>query len=230
MLTHHSGHVAPPFHRFSCKGSGRDFGEIKERKGINELEKNVQFCKKCGFTTVTDNLYSDCPHCKEQSIEKVKACSPLGFCVDYNADIKDFNGRFDFMPFSSVVYLDSESRLDYPFSVNNLQIHTNTLPKNGIVHQINNNNGNLFKIGKLNGTEQYVARSAFDIQKQNNVRLSNEKEYALIASKTTGVLTASIKTNDDNLDLCQLISNKKNYQAIRRSIYFIGLIIAKSNL
>ena len=204
------------------------FGEVKEMSGLNQLEKDVQICEICGFTTITDNQYSECPHCKEQSINKVRACSPLGFCVDFEAETKDFNGRFDFMPFSTTVSLDSESRLDYPYSLQNLQIHTNILPKNGIVHQINNNDGNLFKIGNLRGTQQYVARSAFDMQKQKDLQLYNERNYVLIASKTTGVLTANIKAVNENLDLSPLRSNQKNFQAIQGAFISWGYLLQKA--
>lgn len=204
------------------------FGKVEEKSGLNELDKNVQICGVCGFTTVSDTQYTECPHCKGQSVENVRACSPIGFCVDFEAETKDFNGRFDFIPFSTSVSLDAESRLDYPFTIHNLQIHTNILPKNGIVHQINNNDGNLFKIGKLKGTKQYVARSAFDIQKQQSLQLYNEKSYALIASKTTGVLTANIKEKNDNLDLSPLQSNQKNYQVIKGAFVSWGYLLQKA--
>lgn len=204
------------------------FGEVKERSGLNQLEKDVQVCEMCGFTTVTDKQYLDCPHCKEHSIKKVRACSPLGFCVDYEADIKDFNGRFDFMPFSTSVSLDAESRLGDPIPINNVQIRSNVLPQNGIVHQINNNEGKLFKIGNLKGTKQYVDRSAFELQKQNSIQLINEKYYALIASKTTGVLTANIIASNNKIDLSPLQSNKKNYQAIQGAFISWGYLLQKA--
>ena len=205
------------------------FGKVEEKSGLNELDKKVQICKDCHFTTLSDTPYQDCPHCNGiQSIEEVRACSPLGFCVDYEAEIKDFNGRFDFMPFSTSVSLDAESRLDYSFSIQNLQIHTNILPKNGIVHQINNNDGNLFKVGNLQGTKQFVARSAFDTKKQLSLKIYNEKNYALIASKTTGVLTANIKAKNDKLDLSPLHSNQKNNQAIQGAFISWGYLLQKA--
>lgn len=204
-------------------------GKPIEKKGLNELDKEVQICRDCGFTTVSDTKYEDCPHCKsEQSIEKIRVCSPLGFCVDYEAEIKDFNGRFEFIPFSTSVALDADSDLGNPILIKNLHISSNILPKNGKVHKINNNGGKLFKIGNLKGTKQYVARSAIDIQKQNTVNLFDEKKYALIASKTTGVLTASIKTTNEKLDLSPLISNKKNYQAIQGAFISWGYLLQKA--
>jgi DEAD/DEAH box helicase domain-containing protein len=206
----------------------KNFGEIREENGLNELDKNVQICKKCGFTTISDSQFPECPYCKTGSIEKVKACSPLGFCVDYESDAKDFNGRFEFKPYSTMVSLDSESELDFLYIVRNLNISTNILPKNGIVHQINNNEGRLFKIGRLVGTNQYVARSSFDLKKQGTIKLIDEKDYALIASKTTGVLTANIKSINEKLDLSVLPNNEKNYQAIQAAYISWGYLLQKA--
>ena len=206
------------------------FGEKPvEKKGLNELDKEVQICKDCGFTTVSEKKFDDCPNCKGiQTIEKVRACSPLGFCVDYEAEMRDFNGRFEFMPFSTSVSLDADSDLGAPITIENINIRSNILPQNGKVHQINNNDGKRFKIGNLRGTKQFVARSAFDVKKQNTINIHNEKDYVLIASKTTGVLTVSIKATNDKLDLSPLISNAKNYQEIRGAFISWGYLLQKA--
>jgi len=199
-------------------------GLVVEKNGLNELEREVQICKICGYTTLSDISFKNCPICEEE-ITKVRACSPLGFCVDYEAEVKDFNGRFDFNPSYTSVSLDAESKLDFPFSINNLQIQTNILPKEGIVHQINNNDGKLFNVGKLAGTHQYVVREAYDQKK--NLKLIDEKEYALIASKTTGVLTASIIGTNINIDLSPLLSNP-NHNAIKAAYVSWGYLLQKA--
>ncbi len=206
-----------------------EFGQVVEKHGINELETDVQICGACGYTAVKDMYFTDCPNCKALgSIEKVRACSPLGFCVDFEADIKDFNGRFEYMPYSTSVSLDANSDLGEPIYKENIIIRSNVLPQNGRVHQINNNNGKRFMIGNLMGTKQHVARDAFDGNKQGSLRIIDEKDYVLIASKTTGVLTVSVNSTNVKLDLSPLFENKNNYKAIRNAFISWGYLLQKS--
>ncbi len=199
-------------------------GRIAEKDGRNET-REVQSCKNCGYTTSAEN-YKNCPICGEQMIS-IPTCSPLGFCVDYDAEIRDFNGRFEFVPYSSTVSLDAESKLEHSQIVKNTIIHTNVSPKSGIVHQINNNNGNLFKIGRLAETNRYVMRTAFEIPKQLHLRLLGEKDYALIASKTTGVLTAGIHNTNDDVDIIAL-SHNRNYREITAAFISWGFLLQRA--
>lgn len=201
-------------------------GSVVEIDGLNALEKEVWMCDGCGFTTVSEQDESFCSICGG-SIRRAKACSPLGFCTDYEADIKDFNGRFDWMPFSTSISLDGETKLDNPNRIDNLSLNNNKLPKEGLVHQINTNEGKLFKIGKLAGTRRYCARDAFSDDKKETLRIFEEEDYALIASKTTGVLTAGISSVNSDMDLNPLPPNSRGY-AIRASFISWGFILRKS--
>ena len=205
------------------------FGQINEEYGLNELEAFVQICGECGYTAVTDKVFSDCPNCKViGSIKKKRACSPLGFCVDFKAKIKDFNGRFEYIPYSTSVSLDANSDLGKPLYKENIIIRSNELPKNGRVHQINDNNGKQFSIGNLIGTKQHVVKSAFDVNNRKNLPIADEKDYILIASKTTGVLTISINATNDKLDLSPLVVNKDNFEAIRNAFISWGYLLQKA--
>ena len=208
----------------------KEFGKkAVEKYGLNEIEKSIQFCKNCGYTSLSTDKLDSCPHCEAIDVETIKACSPLGFCTDYNADVKDFNGRFDYQPFFTSLSLDAESKLDYCNSVCNISIQANILPKNGLVHQINTNEGKLFKVGKLKDTSRYVSRAAFPLDKQNGLQLYDEKEYALIASKTTGVLTVRISEHSEYLNLNTLPNlNEKNYLELQAAYITWGYLLQRA--
>lgn len=206
----------------------KDFGKKpKEINGLNQLKKKAQICNTCGFTTLSEDI-DECPHCDSNEIQSVIACSPLGFCTDYDADIKDFNGRFDFQLSYTSMSLDAASVLNpIEQEVGNLSIYSNILPQNGIVHQINTNDGKLFHIGRMKDTNhRYVAPSAFPINEQPLIY--DEKDIALIASKTTGVLTIGIRTINANIDLSTLPSNFDNYEEVKAAFISWGYLLQRA--
>lgn len=207
----------------------REFGKkAVEKNGLNELDKKIQFCKDCSYTSLSKEEIKECPYCESQAIAVINASSPLGFCTDYEADVKDFNGRFDFQPYFTSLSLDAESKLEYSKDINNLQIKANISPKNGLVHQINTNNGKLFKVGKLKGTKRFVARESYPVEKQKHLQLYDEKEFALIASKTTGVLTVGIKECNENLNLTTLPINSENFIEVKAAFISWGYLLQRA--
>lgn len=202
-------------------------GAIAERDGRNVLKTLVIICEKCGYTTIKEENEMACPIC-EKKLDKVNACSPLGFCVDYDAPEKDFSGIFEWSPHSGDVTIDTEkSKVNTKnLEKTNLIIGTNIIPDHGLVHKINNNEGELFTFGKKIGTQQWCVRDAFDKNRQEYIRLSNEGHYALISSKTTGVLTASIAKTNENLDLNPLSASK--LYSIKAAYLSWGYLIRKA--
>jgi DEAD/DEAH box helicase domain-containing protein len=202
-------------------------GVVKEKDGINEMELRVKNCKNCGYTTTDDNDgYSECPICSIP-LMPVLACSPLGFCVDYEAEQKDFNGRFDWKAVSTDVNLDIRSALVVQAPTHNLAICTNNIPKDGLVHHINTNNGKLFEVGKLEGTHRYCVREAFEPGKQKYISLADPEKYALIASKTTGVLTVNILSTPAGIDIDPL-QERLNAATIKAAFISWGFLLRKS--
>jgi len=199
---------------------------VTEKEGLNELPSQVLVCETCGFTTLNNDINSKCPECENETIKKVNACSPLGYCIDFENGTKDFNGNFDYNPVSTSLSLDANSKLESEFKVENLIVKTNVSPREGIVHMINDNNGMLFKVGKLNNTKQFVMRSAFDTKKQTNLKLYNEKDFVLISSKTTGVLAASISSVSEDIDLC--VTEGNNFLEIQAAYISWGFLLQKA--
>lgn len=201
-------------------------GSVKEKEGLNELPSQVLVCETCGFTTLNNDIKSKCPECENETIKKVNACSPLGYCIDFDNGTKDFNGNFDYNSVSTSLSLDASSELKKELGIRNLIIKTNVSPHEGLVHLINDNNGNLFNIGKLNNTKQYVMKSAFESKRQSNLKLYNSKDYVLISSKTTGVLAASISSINENIDLC--VTEGNNFLEVQAAYISWGFLLQKA--
>ncbi|MBF0232532.1 MAG: DEAD/DEAH box helicase [Desulfamplus sp.] len=203
-------------------------GNIVEKSGLNPLGKAFYICTQCGRTISSETLNEPCKLCGG-AISDVEVCSPRGFCTDYDAEIKDFNGRFEWMPFASRTTLDANSNLNFIKPVGNILLKNNQLPQDGLVHQINTNDGKLFKIGKLADTQRYCMRDAFDNERRDQIRLFEEKEYALIASRHTGVMTICINGINENIDLNPLFNPLSNNSfAIRASYISWAFLLRKA--
>jgi len=202
-------------------------GKIEENYGINESQHIVHSCKYCGFTS-TNELDTDCcPICGRSPILQSASCTPLGFCVDYESNVEDFNGNYNFPQYYSSLSLDANAVLEYNVNLENIAVHTNILPKNGLVHLINNNNGDLFSIGRLEGKKRNVVKNAYSAERISNIKVKDEKLFALISSKTTGVLTASIIESNDNICLSPLSYNA-NYYAINSAFISWGFLMRRA--
>lgn len=96
-----------------------------------------------------------------------------------------------------------------------------------LVHLVNDNNGDFYKLGK-NNDGIYVSRNAYPEYIKNTLNLSYESKYAFVSSKTTGVLMLSIAKVSD--DLCQspLNSEYSNNHAVRVAFLSWGYLVRKS--
>jgi DEAD/DEAH box helicase domain-containing protein len=197
-----------------------------EKNGVNELDRTIQICKSCGCTTLSnDKLQCSCS--SNDNIEEYNVCSPLGFCVDFDSTPKDFNGIFAWNPVTTKVSIDSNSILDYPVTIQNLQLNTNTVPRTGLVHLINSNEGNLFNVGRYYSTQRYCVQNAFEQDRQKKIKLTDEKKMALISSKTTGILTACINSVNEYINISPL-SDNPNSEAVKAAFISWGYLLRKS--
>lgn len=195
---------------------------------LNKYPRPLFRCKSCGFSTVrSENELSSCPVCGEK-MEAVKICSPLGFCVDYSKEQPDdFNGIFDWYSPNSDIKLDCEEYLSKCPQVKNLSLRNNEIPSQGLVHLINDNNGDLYKLGK-NADGIYVSRNAYSEEESKRLSLKYESEYAFVSSKTTGVLTLSIKEVRDDICLDPIKEHNPNSHAVRSAFLSWGYLVRKS--
>ena len=202
-------------------------GIVKEVDGRNLLDNKIQVCADCNFISTGELSVIACPICHSTTIKVSKACSPLGFCIDFNSTPKDFNGRFDWSANTGEARLDCEDSLSERPVVKNLNIRINKIPTQGLVHQVNDNGGRFFRMGQLAGSKMWCAREAFDLRKQERIQLDGEEDYSIIASKNTGVLTASIKCCQEDLELDALHTNPDK-AAIKAAFSSWGYLLRKS--
>ncbi|OYU56917.1 MAG: hypothetical protein CFE25_06745 [Chitinophagaceae bacterium BSSC1] len=183
-------------------------GGIVEVDGRGLLPNGINRCVKCNTVYLDLIENNSCPICNS-NVENIKACSPLGFCVDYELQIiKDFDGSFEWSSKAGEVTLDPNSKLINKVLINNICINSNQVPSEGIVHQINDNNGALFKLGKISGYQnnRWVVKNLLN---NPNTNLLDEDLFAFIASRHTGVITLSI---NELIDIYEFGDLTNNYQ------------------
>lgn len=194
---------------------------------LNKYKLPLTRCKSCGYSTITsDEETVPCPVCGCE-METAKICSPLGFCVDYNMPAEDFNGSYDWYSPNSDIKLDCEGSLTECPPVKNLVIRNNIIPSQGLVHLVNDNNGDFYKLGK-NSKGIYVSREAYDEEYGKSLQLEYESKYAFISSKSTGVLALTIAQTSDNICLSPLYGNNPNSYAVRAAFLSWGYLVRKS--
>lgn len=194
---------------------------------LNKYPNPLHRCKECGFSTISpgDDTMS-CPVCNGE-MESVKICSPLGFCVDYHKQADDFNGSFDWYSPNSDIKLDCEDSLSECPQVRNLTIRNNQIPSQGLVHLINDNNGDFYKLGK-NSEGIYISREAYTEEESKQLRLDYESKYAFVSTKSTGILSLAISRVSDDICLDPIKENNPNSHAVRAAFMSWGYLVRKS--
>ena len=175
------------------KGRGAE-----EVDGRGVMENGIHRCTDCNTVFLDMNNDEICTICLG-SLKRIEACSPLGFCVEYDIDAQDFDGNFEWSPRAGEVTLDPDSRLVNEVHMANLLIKSNQVPSEGIVHQINDNNGAFFRLGKMPG--QFTNRWVVGNLLTTPIQLTQEKDYAFLSSRHTGVITISISSYADEYKL-----------------------------
>lgn len=198
-----------------------------KHNSLNIYKQPLCRCHNCGYSTIVDNdSQENCPVCGYE-MEKVKICSPLGFFVDYEKTPEDFNGDFDWYSPNSDIRLDCEQYLNECPTVANMTIRNNIAPSQGRVHLVNDNKGELYRLGK-DEKGRFVSRNTLDEGKQQTIRLQHEDSYAFVATKTTGVLTLSVDKVSPSICLSPIIEENPNSYAVRASFLSWGYLVRKA--
>ena len=203
---------------------------VPRRNALNPYLKPLHRCVKCGYSSISYvegvNL---CPVCSEP-MEEISICSPLGFCVDYRRPVEDFNGSYDWYSPNSDIKLDCEDSLTPCDPVQNMSIRNNLIPSMGLVHLVNDNNGNFYIMGKRPENEYkgiYISKEAYP-EEERNFKLFDEKKFAFVASKSTGVLSLSITQVPSMLNLSPLRSQNEYSHFIRSAFISWGYLVRKA--
>lgn len=193
---------------------------------LNLYAHPLNRCKCCGYSTINQEESDKCPVC-DSDMEKAKICSPLGFCVDFNKQPDDFNGSYDWYSPNSDIKLDCEQSLQECPSVGNMTLRNNIIPSQGIVHLVNDNNGDFYRLGK-NQEGIYISRDVYPEEVRDNIQLSFETKYAFVSSKSTGILTLSVDKIPSMLNLSPLNGINPNSFAIRAAFLSWGYLVRKA--
>lgn len=212
---------------------GRKANVFLKADSLNILRKPLFRCQSCAYSTLElDSDTANCPVCGNP-MERIEVCSPLGYCVDYDEPVHDFNGSYDWYSPNSEIRLDCEASLEECNPVGNLYLRNNVIPTQGLVHLVNDNNGKLYHMGQYahsktsKMSDTWVARSAYPQTRQSALTLFNEKDLAFVVSKSTGVMTIALKMVPRDICLNPLQDNA-NYFAIRAAYYSWGYLIRKA--
>lgn len=198
-----------------------------KHNSLNVYNQPLCRCHNCGYSTIVDTEPQEiCPVCGND-MEKVKICSPLGFFVDYEKKPEDFSGDYDWYSPNSDIRLDCEQYLHDCETVANMTIRNNISPSQGRVHLVNDNNGDLYCLGK-DDKGRYVSRDVLEEGKKQSIRLQNETKYAFVASKTTGVLTLSVDKTPKSVNLSPIFETNVNSYAVRAAFLSWGYLVRKA--
>ena len=206
-------------------------GEVIPRSNsLNPYAKPLHRCKSCGYSSINvEDGRERCPVCGEL-MEEIAICSPLGFCVDYYRPVEDFNGSYDWYSPNSDIKLDCEESLTPCNPVKNLSIRNNEIPSMGRIHLVNDNNGEYYVMGKRREPMYrgiYISKEAYP-EDERNFTLYDEKKYAFVASKSTGVLTLAVGEVPDNINLSPIRSHNINSHYIRSAYISWGYLVRKA--
>lgn len=133
------------------------FGKVVEDDFENSLRMGITRCVECKTIFSIKPSNGNCTQCGGY-LEGLKTISPHGYCVDEESPSKDFDGRFEFNSRAGDVSLDPNSNLNSKKDISNILVSSNTIPDQGIVHQLNDNNGDLFKLGNIKNTKKWVVK------------------------------------------------------------------------
>lgn len=100
----------------------------------------------------------------------------------------------------------------------------------GLVHLVNDNNGDFYTLGKRREPEYrgiYISKEAYP-ESDRTFQLYNEEKYAFVASKSTGVLTLSVDKVSESLNLSPLRSRNRYSHTIRSAFISWGYLVRKA--
>lgn len=205
-------------------GYENSFGKLQEVDGLNLVPHGIKRCKNCGYHYFNNAEINICSNCNSvDPLIKDEASQPKGFCVDYDITPIDFDGRFDFKPYNTDVILDPSTNLETYVEIGNIIIQSNKIPRNGKVLQINNNDGNKFRLGLFKNPALRAHRWLDPTLIQDkNINFTDFKEVILVSTRHTGVITLKL-LNWSSLEIVNPFS-----ETVRSAFYSWGFLVRNS--
>ena len=152
-------------------------------------QQEVDQCPVCGATT--------------EALQQTTAYEPTGFVVEPGAG-RDYDGVFEFTPFSTGVKLDAMAQREFtPVSETGLEFQF----QSDSVFSLNDNEGDGFEFHKLRNSEFRVVKTELTSRWENQIDNSTSELASLISSRFTDILLLRLVANPAELTLSLNDSN-----------------------
>lgn len=214
---------------------------IESKKLTDNEVKRYMVCDKCkNIRELENEIVTKCTNCGSGSIKTINAVQPENFftidaCKGYNninIDTRiDFDGNFDFAPFSHRPQINQKDKIN----LTNLLGNCKYLKNEELVQivSINDNGQQNYKLKKLVDTDKYQdfwvcdeavkiywdkkndGKKAFDLQYVSDF---DEADVALVSTKMTDVFLAEIDNIPAGINLALVENDESNIYA--KSAYY----------
>jgi len=205
-------------------------GLLKSIDGLNQLEgKKLYFCKNCNISFVENEQETmTCPSCGS-SVEAYDVCSPLGYCVDFGAVPKDYNGYYEWVSVHSDTSLDVNKSeiVRNRLETSNINYGINQIPEKGVINTINTNGGKCFEVSAAESCSK--ERNGWVdplLMSRGSTVFGEKKKVVLISSKVTGVLEVSLDSTNSDVDI-NLDSSSEHQMMIKSAYLSWGTLLRK---
>ena len=145
----------------------------------------------------------NCPVCSHQ-LGELNAYTPIAFCTNFSKQPKVYSGFLDYFPQYIKTTLDPGSELSNEVSIRNTVVASNHVPRQGLVHVLNTNNGEHFALYRHRRSIQVRGREVWYTQflkERNKGERGPDLLIDLLATKHTGVMTIGLSNKNDRLNL-----------------------------
>lgn len=186
---------------YKPSGGNREWQQVD---GRGEVHHHIKVCidkENCGaITDDSDELITTCPVC-DGPIVPLDVCSPLGFFAE--REVQDYKGQFEYTEQNIRTALDPSSTFENKNALveTNIELLSNTVPDCGVVHVVNDNNGNGYPLRADRFEDDdgnVVMGKRWRLTRANDIHATI---YSFIATRHTGVLSVSIKSGRKDLNL-----------------------------
>jgi hypothetical protein len=181
-------------------------------------------CQQCQALVRNPQETACCPVCASSSRYKVvSAWEPHGFTVEQGGPLPDFNGKFEWLPKSTVARMDCQPTSGFKaLSGTNLLLASDA---DLSVLTVNDNNGRLFRFRPVRGHGAWVVEETLRYGWRRQLVDGTTQQAALIARKQTDVLLLRIDVDSPEILLDPL--DARNGSAVRAAYLSLAHLIRR---
>lgn len=203
---------------------------IKRREGLAPInEKSLYTCPVCGFSELRDGAgaLQSCPICGAPLAEFNNVYTPLGYLA--SKQTYDFDGNFTWVPSKTETHIDNEASkiILSDISGMNISLGNNQVPQQGLVHTVNTNHGNRFRIIKKFDARDPASycENALSQDEKKECNPASAKEVVIMTTKSTGVLEIMLSVINKKLALIPDFYDTERMDVIRTALLSWGMML-----